>query len=156
MGKKVVRVFLDSNVILSGLLSEKGAPRILLDLLSLRLPFLMGSTGRYNLIEIERNLKKKMPGLFPLFKDYLLKLNLKVIPLPRPEDVRGFSGQIAEKDAPVLVSVIRSKADFLVTGDKQHFGKMKGIGKYRFQVVTPSEFIDSILPEILKGLEEKD
>ncbi len=119
MGKKVVRVFLDSNVILSGLLSERGAPRILLDLLSLRLPFLMGSTGRYNLIEIERNLKKKMPGLLFLYKDYLPKLNLKVIPLPRPEDVRGFSGQIAEKDAPVLVSAIQNKADFLVTGGRQ-------------------------------------
>jgi predicted nucleic acid-binding protein len=156
MGKKVVRVFLDSNVILSGLFSERGAPRILLDLLSLRLPFLMGSTGRHNLIEIERNLKKKMPGLFPLFKDYLPKLNLKVIPLPRPEDVRGFPGQIAGKDVPVLVAAIQSKADFLVTGDKQHFGKMKGISEYRLRVVTPSEFIDSILPEILKGLEERD
>jgi hypothetical protein len=58
MGRKVVKVFLDSNVILSGLLSERGAPRILLDLLSLRLPFLTGSTGRYNLIEIDRDLKK--------------------------------------------------------------------------------------------------
>jgi len=114
----------------------------------------MGSTGRFNLIEIERNLKKKMPGLFPLFKDYLPKINLKVIPLPRPEDVRGFSGQIAEKDVPVLVSAIRSNADFLVTGDKQHFGKMKGIGEYPLQIVTPLEFIDSILPEILKGFEE--
>jgi len=156
MGKKVVRIFLDSNVILSGLLSERGAPRILLDLLSLRLTFLIGSTGRYNLIEIERNLKKKMPGLFSLYKAYLPKLNLKVIPLPRPEDVRDVSGQIAEKDIPVLVSALRSKADFLVTGDKQHFGKMKELDKYPFHVVTPSEFIDSILPEILKGLEEKD
>ncbi len=77
-----------------------------------------------------------MPGLFPLFKDYLPKLNLKVISLPRPEDVRSFSGQIAEKDAPVLVSAIQSKADFLVTGDKQHFGKMKGIGEYLFQITA--------------------
>lgn len=156
MGKKVVRVFLDSNVILSGLLSERGAPRILLDLLSLGLPFLIGSTGRYNLIEIERNLKKKMPGLLPLFKTYLPKLHLKVVPLPRPKDVRDFSGQIVEKDIPVLISAIRSKADFLVTGDKQHFGKMKDLDKYPIQVVTPSEFIDSILPEFLKGLEDKD
>ena len=156
MGKKVVRVFLDSNVILSGLLSERGAPRILLDLLSLRLPFLIGSTGRYNLIEIERNLKNKMPSLLFLYKAYLPKLNLKVIPLPRPEDIRDFSGQIAEKDIPVLISAIRSKADFLVTGDKQHFGKMKELDKYPFHVLTPSEFIDSILPEILKGLEEKE
>jgi predicted nucleic acid-binding protein len=156
MGKKVVRVFLDSNVILSGLLSERGAPRILLDLLSLRLPFLIGSTGRYNLIEIERNLKNKMPSLLSLYKAYLPKLNLKVIPLPQPEDVRGFSGQIAEKDIPVLISAIRSKTDFLVTGDQQHFGKVKELNKYPFQVVTPSEFIDSILPKILKRLEEKD
>jgi predicted nucleic acid-binding protein len=156
MGKKVVRVFLDSNVILSGLLSERGSPRIILDLLGLRLPFLIGSTGRYNLIEIERNLKNKMPTLLFLYKAYLPKLNLKVIPLPRPEDIRDFSGQIAEKDIPVLISAIRSKADFLVTGDKQHFGKMKELDKYPFHVVTPSEFIDSILPEILKGLEEKE
>jgi len=156
MGKKVVRVFLDSNVILSGLLSERGAPRIILDVLSLRLPFLIGLTGRYNLIEIERNLKNKMPSLLVLYKAYLPKLNLKVIPLPRPEDIRDFSGQIAEKDIPVLISAIRSKADFLVTGDKQHFGKMKELDKYPFHVLTPSEFIDSILPEILKGLEEKE
>ena len=156
MEKKVVRVFLDSNVILSGLLSERGAPRILLDLLSLRLPFLIGSTGRYNLIEIERNLKNKMPSLLSLYKAYLPKLNLKVIPLPRPEDIRDFSGQIAEKDIPVLISAIRSKADLLVTGDKHHFGKMKELDKYPFHVLTPSEFVDSILPEILKGLEEKE
>jgi predicted nucleic acid-binding protein len=155
MGKKVVRVFLDSNVILSGLLSEKGVPRILLDLLSLGLPFLVGSTGRYNLIEIERNLKKKMPGLLSLYRTYLPKLNLKVLPLPRPEDVRDFSGQIAEKDIPVLISAIRSGADFLVSGDKQHFGRMKDLDKYPFRVVTPSELIDSVLPEILKKLEEE-
>jgi len=156
MGKKVVRVFLDSNVILSGLLSERGAPRIFLDLLSLGLPFLVGSTGRYNLIEIERNLKNKMPGLLPTYKAYFPKLNLKVIPLPRPGEVRDFSGQMAGKDIPVLISAIRSKADFWVTGDKQHFGKMKDLDKYPIRVVTPSEFIDSVLPGILKDLEEKD
>jgi len=107
MGKKVVRVSLDSNVILSGLLSERGAPRIILDLLSLGLPFLIGSTGRYNLIEIERNLKKKMPSLFFLYKTYLPRLNLRVIPLPPPKEVRNFSWQIAEKDVPVLISAIR-------------------------------------------------
>jgi predicted nucleic acid-binding protein len=156
MGKKVVSVFLDSNVILSGLFSERGAPRILLDLLSLELPFLVGATGRYNLIEIERNLKKKMPSLLFLYKSYLPKVNLKVIPLPRPEEVRDFSGKIAEKDIPVLISAIRSKVDYLVTGDKQHFGKMKELDKYPFHVVTPSEFLDSILPEILKELGETD
>ena len=39
------RIFLDSNVIISGLLSAKGAPRIILDMLCLRLPNLHGLTG---------------------------------------------------------------------------------------------------------------
>ena len=152
MPKRIVRVFLDSNVILSGLLSDKGAPRTILDLLTLKLPFLVGSTGRYNLIEIERNLKKKMPEILSVYKRYLPKLNLKIISLPRPEELREFSGKITDKDVPVLVSAIRSKTDFLVTGDKQHFQKLKSQGDYSFKIVTPSEFIDFILPEILKEI----
>jgi len=152
MARRIVRVFLDSNVILSGLLSDKGAPRTILDLLTLKLPFLVGSTGRYNLIEIERNLKKKMPEILSVYKRYLPKLNLKIISLPRPEELREFSGKITDKDVPVLVSAIRSKTDFLVTGDKQHFQKLKSQGDYSFKIVTPSEFIDFILPEILKEI----
>jgi predicted nucleic acid-binding protein len=156
MAKRIVRVFLDSNVILSGLLSDKGAPRIILDLLSLGLPFLIGSTGRYNLIEIERNLGKKMPDIFFVYKRYLPMLNLRIIPLPRPEEIRDFSWHITGKDIPVLFSAIKSKADFLVTGDKQHFEKLKGEGKYSFRIVTPSEFLDLVLPEIIKGIEKAD
>jgi len=152
MARRTVRVFLDSNVILSGLLSEKGAPRTILDLLALKLPFLVASTGRYNLIEIQRNLRKKMPGILSVYKRYLPKLNLKIIPLPRPEELREFSGKIADKDVPVLASAIRSKADFLVTGDKQHFQKVKSPGNYSFKVVTPAEFIELILPDVLREI----
>jgi hypothetical protein len=38
MAIRIVRVFLDSNVILSGLLSDQGAPRTILDLLTLKVP----------------------------------------------------------------------------------------------------------------------
>jgi predicted nucleic acid-binding protein len=155
MGKKVVRVFLDSNVILSGLLSERGAPRILLDLLSLKLPFLEASIGRYNLTEIERNLKNRMPGVWSVYKRYLPQLNLTVIPLPQSEELREFSGKIADKDIPVLVSAIQGKVDLLVTGDKKYFEKLKGIEKYHLRIVSPSGLVDSILPEILKEYEGK-
>jgi predicted nucleic acid-binding protein len=154
MGKRPLRVFLDSNIILSGLLSDKGAPRIILDLLSIELPFLIGLTGRYNLVEIERNLRKKMPGIVSVYKAYFPKLNLKIIPLPRKEDLKEYFGKIADKDIPVLISAIRGKADFLVTGDKQHFEKLKIRGEYPLRIVSPSEFIDSIIPEILEQLKE--
>jgi predicted nucleic acid-binding protein len=56
MAKKAIKIFLDSNVILSGLLSDKGAPRVILDILCLELPLLKGATGEYNLLEIEKNI----------------------------------------------------------------------------------------------------
>ena len=152
MAKKAVRVFLDSNVILSGLISDKGAPRSCLVLLTLKLPFLVGSTGRFNLREIERTLKKMMPGLLPLYRKYIPLLNLKVIPLPSPEEIREFSGKIADKDVPVLASAIQGKADFLVTGDKRHFQRLRSSKEYAVRIVTPAEFIDRILPEILKEM----
>ena len=68
MAKRAVKVFLDSNVILSGLLSHAGAPRIILDLLSVRFPVLKGMTGPYNLQEIERNLARKLPRAIPVFE----------------------------------------------------------------------------------------
>jgi putative PIN family toxin of toxin-antitoxin system len=153
MAPKIFKVFLDSNVILSGLFSDQGAPRIILDILTLKLPFLLGSTGEYNLLEIERNLKKKMPGVFSVYKRYLSRLNLKIIPIPGPEEIKKFSGQIADKDIPVLVSAIQSKADFLVTGDKKHVEKLKVPGNYPLKIITPSEFLERVLPEIIKEIQ---
>jgi putative PIN family toxin of toxin-antitoxin system len=150
MEKKAVNVFLDSNVILSGLISDKGAPRIILDIVCLRLPSIRAMTGRYNLMEIERNLSKKLPAVLPTYKKYLPKLYLKIIPLPSPKSLTRYKRHIAHKDAPVLASAVNGGADFLVTGDKKDFEELKVKGSYPFQIVSPAEFLDAILPEILK------
>ena len=150
MAKKGVKVFLDSNVIISGLFSDKGAPRVILDILCLGLPVLTGATGEYNLIEIERNLTKKMPDVLPIYKKYLPLLNLEVIPLPSSGEINKLSGTTSDKDIPVLASALRGGVGFLVTGDKKDFIKLKG--KYPFKILTPAEFLDVILPEILKIL----
>ncbi len=152
MAKKPVRVFLDSNVILSGLLSDTGAPRLILDLLSMELPDLVAVTGRYNIIEIERNIKKKAPKALPVYEEYFPKLRIELIPLPSPAEVTKHRGIIADKDAPVLVSAIKGRADFLVTGDKKHFEKARKSSSHPFRIVSPSEFLEA-LAEILKAEE---
>jgi len=152
MARKRVKVFLDSNVIISGLFSDKGTPRIILDLLSLELPLLSAATGKYNIIEIERNLLKKMPAILPVYKKYLKMLNLEVIPLPSSADIKKLSGHISDKDIPVLASAINGNADFLVTGDKKDFSKLKC--EYPFRILNPSEFLDIILPEILRVINQ--
>ena len=151
MAGKRLKVFLDSNVIISGLFSDKGSPRIILDLLSLDLPLLSCATGEYNIVEIERNLLKKMPAVLPVYRRYLKILNLEIVPLPLSKDIKKLSGQIADKDVPVLASAINSNADFLVTGDKKDFEKLKG--NYPFKILSPSEFLDIILPEVFKFME---
>jgi predicted nucleic acid-binding protein len=143
------KIFLDSNVVLSGLFSDRGSPRIILDLLTLRLPMLAGSTGRYNILEIERNLKKKMPSALPLYRKYISRLRLEVMPLPGWETVKGLAGVIADKDIPVLPSAIASGSDYLVTGDKKDFDRIKDNKDYSLTIVSPSEFIEKVVPEII-------
>lgn len=152
MQRRKCKVFLDSNVLLSGLFSDKGAPRVILDLLTLHLPILAGATGRYNLMEVERNLKKKIPAAIPLYREYLPKLELEVVDLPSRETVRSFAGAIAGKDIPVLASAIACGAEYLITGDKKDFSGLKPDRRFTFIIVSPAEFIETVLPGILRSL----
>jgi len=151
MAKKSLRIFLDSNVILSGLVSGRGAPRLILDILSLDLPVLSGLTGRYNLIEIERNIGKKMPDALPAYRRYLPKLKLKVISMPTLEELAPFRGTVGDKDLPVIVSVVNGQADYFVTGDKNLISQIRQKGGFPFKTVSPADFLDKMLPAILGG-----
>ena len=149
------KVFVDSNVLLSGLFSDRGAPRIILDLLALDLPVLAGATGRYNLMEVERNLKIKMPEALSLYHDYLPRLGLEVVALPARDTVRSMAGDIAEKDIPVLASAIACGADYLITGDKKDFaGPKRSQQRYNLTIVSPSEFIETVFPNIIRDTKD--
>jgi predicted nucleic acid-binding protein len=154
--RKKCKVFLDSNVLLSGLFSDKGAPRIILDLLTLNLPILAGATGRYNLIEVERNLKKKMPEAMPLYQKYLPRLRLDIVEMPSRVTVISMAGAIAEKDVPVLASAIACGAEYLITGDKKDFTRLRNVKKYNLKIVSPSEFIETVFPEIIKEAQDNE
>jgi predicted nucleic acid-binding protein len=154
MAKRSVKVFLDSNVIISGLFSERGSPRVILDLLCLGLPVLTGVTGEYNLIEIERNLAKKMPDVLPIYSKYLPLLNLEVIPLPSRKEINDLFGLTSDKDIPVLASAGSGEVDFFVTGDKKDFIKLTG--KYPFKILSPAEFLDIVMPDVIKTLETEE
>ena len=144
MAKKTIKIFLDSNVILSGLLSDKGAPRVILDILCLGLPLLKGATGEYNIMEIERNIRKRLPTILDIYQSCLPKLRIEIVPLPPPEALDAYSAMIAAKDAPVLASAVISGADYLVTGDKKDFDKLKDNAAIPVKVVSPSELVQLI------------
>jgi len=147
MRTKIVKIFLDSNVILSGFISYKGAPSILLDLLSLDLPFLKGCTGKYNIIEIQRNIQKKVPEILEIYQKYFPKLNLEIIPLPEKKEVKKYSGITSGKDIPVLLSAEKCSADFLVTSDKDLI-KTKVKQDFQFEIISPSDCLEKIMGEL--------
>ena len=151
MAKKGVRSFLDSDVIISGLFSDKRAPLVILDFLSLGLPQILASTGKYNIIEIKRNLAKKMHEALQACNKYLPLLNLDIIPLPSAKEIAKLIATTSPKDIPFLASAINGNVNFLVTEDRKDFSHLTG--QYPFKILSPSEFLDSILPMVLKSLE---
>jgi len=74
----------------------------------------------------------------------LPKLNLTIVPLPSAGAIEKFSGYIADKDVPMLVSAIEGNSHFLVTGDKKDFGRMKSKRSLPLKIVTPAELLDAI------------
>ena len=144
--EKNVNLFLDSNVILSGLLSAKGYPRIFLDLLSLEVPLLKGMTGQYNIEEIERNLKSKFPEILPVYRDYFPKIKLEIIGIPPLKEIVSLIKKMSPKDAPVLASARLGKADYLITGDKKGFPRE--VAK-PIRILNPADFIEKILPTLI-------
>jgi predicted nucleic acid-binding protein len=79
MPPKKTRVFLDSNVLLSGLFSDTGAPRLILDILSIELPVLKAVTGAYHLAEVEKNLQAKLPAALPAFRSCLKLMDIELL-----------------------------------------------------------------------------
>jgi predicted nucleic acid-binding protein len=141
MPGKNIRVFLDSNVVVSGLISEAGPPRILLDLALARISGLHMMTGEYNLVEIERTLRKKRPRALPVWFRYRKHLDLEIVPLPEWKEIERYRGTIADKDVPVVVSAIRGKCDLLATGDRKDFGALARKSSLPFRIVTPAECV---------------
>jgi predicted nucleic acid-binding protein len=144
MPGKSVRVFLDSNVVVSGLISEVGPPRIFLDLVLAHISGLYMMTGEYNIVEIERTLRKKLPRALPAWRRYRKLLELEIVPLPEWKDIERHRGTIADKDVPVIVSAIQGKCDLLVTGDRKDFGALARKSSLPFRIVTPAECVTQL------------
>ena len=58
--------------------------------------------------------------------------------------------QMVEKDRPILAAAIAASVDYLITGDKSHFGHLYGSRVSGVYVISPADFLDQYedrLPE---------
>ncbi len=147
MGTNNSRIFLDSSLILSGLISRQGAPRLILDLLSLRLPMIQGVTGLFNLTEIERNIVKKAPAALNILNAYIPQLDLDIVPVPFLDELEPFRGAVGDEDLPALASAATSHADFFVTGDQKLLARIARQSVFLIRSLGPEEFLNGFLPK---------
>ena len=114
----MIRLFLDASVLISAIISAKGASRELFNLAGRGLVELV--TNRDAVIETERNLRNKAPETVPLFEAAMASAVITIYPHPTDENVKKANAYTVTKDAPIVAGAIESEADYLVTFDRKH------------------------------------
>jgi putative PIN family toxin of toxin-antitoxin system len=133
------RIFLDTNVIFSGLYSSQGAPGAILK------HFI---EGRINIVvsqqvleEVIRIIKEKLPEALPALKRFLVNSPLEVGADPSPEAIHLWAKEIHLGDAAVLSAAIIAKPDYFITGDNDFLGNHIIKDKAGINILTPAQFL---------------
>ena len=145
----LTRVFLDSGVLLEGLLAPWSASRAVL-VLSRRKVFKI-ILAEYVQREVEDNLLELLvpkPRLandtINAYSTLLRLINPEFVPLPTKQDVDRHRHLIRHQaDVPVLVSALQSAPDWFLTTNTRHFTRQVAL-RTQLKILTPQEFITSI------------
>ena len=145
MPKSKPRVFLDSNVIFSGLYSPHGAPGTILD------RFIRGDisvvVSQPVLEEVIRTIKEKLPEALPALKRLLVSVPPEVVAGSKLVEVERWAGRLSLADAAILAAAVAAQPDYFVTGDN-HFLENPGIGEDTgLHIVTPAQLLKFIKRE---------
>jgi predicted nucleic acid-binding protein len=140
MTRKNPRVFLDTSVLFSAVLSPTGGARRL---------FLLGEAGlldllvgRHVLREADEVVRRKAPASLPLLAQLLERGGVETVPVPTPAQIASARSMVAyHPDAYVLAEAIRSGADWFVTHDKEHFLKARTSIRLPFMIGTPGDLL---------------
>ena len=134
-----MQVFLDSNVLFSGLYSRHGAPNTIL---------VHFANGKIDIVisplvlrEVAAAIKLKAPAMLPLLNIFLTATSPQIVPNPDVSSSRRWKGVLGADDAAILTAAISSGSEYLITGDK-HFIKNPNLSSEAgIGIITPSEFI---------------
>ena len=125
------RVFLDANILVSA------AWRAESGLLALwQLPATQFLTSGYAIVEADRNVSNAEQRT----RLHRLVQRLEIVDEPLPRRLPAGIA-LAAKDVPILLAAIDSGAKFLLTGDKDHFGKYYGTVIDGVTVLRPAAYL---------------
>ena len=148
-GKKRIKIFLDSSVIIAAILSPIGGSfRLIRESLFKNYALLI---SEYVLDECIRILGMKFPmkaNILPLF---LTNFNFKILRDPTQKEVENLIEIINFQDAPVLAGALKYKVEYLISLDKKDFLNQKVLEfarKKGLSILTPKEFLQAESPKM--------
>ena len=132
----MVRVFLDSSVLIAASASNKGASYAVV---------LLGEIGLIKVVissqvleECERNLFKKLPESIEVFRSIISTLNPEVLSNPGLENINLLVNLIEPKDAPILGAALQGKVNCLLTLNTKDFTP-EVAAKVDLKIKTPGQ-----------------
>lgn len=140
----MVRVFVDSSVLLAAALSTTGTAHDLVKLGTENRITLIIST--LVLVEVERNLGRKASSRIPRFREILGSCPFEMVE-PSAEIIASEVGKIEQKDVAIVAAAVTGSVHFLVTYDAKHLLAQAAQIEVRHGIVvcTPAMVIASII-----------
>ena len=134
-----MRIFLDSNVIISGIYSKAGPPGRILD---------MHTDGRIQIVvckfvleEVIRNIRVKRSKDIPALYAFLSNAPPTVAVDPGINEILLWAKYLSQEDAIILAAAIHARVDCFITGDKHFHSAALQHQKLNLKILTSAEFI---------------
>lgn len=133
------RIFVDSNVLISGIYSPKGPPAKILYLhASGRVAMVL---SQLVLTETVFTLREKKPAAVSALNVFLTNSPPEIVINPSIDQVKKWTEYLHFEDAAIFAAAISSEPEFFVTGDK-HFHSTESLSeKSGLRILTPAQLI---------------
>lgn len=114
---RIDRVFLDTNVLISGLIFRRGNEAALLEMAGQGLVQIVLSS--WVIKEAREVFEDKFTERMHVLEDFLAAANYQIAPEPGESDLRTAAGLVRDPDdVPVLAAALASNSDVVLSGDK--------------------------------------
>lgn len=115
-----INLFLDSSALIAGIVSAKGAARVLL--LLAESGHIVITISEQVLTESERAIARKVPQAINDLRQAILASKAQIVRDPSPEEVASHSNLISHKaDVSIVLAAMKAGVDYLVTLNRKHF-----------------------------------
>jgi len=134
-----IKIFLDSNIFITGLGSTTGASADILRLI--QSANLEVFTSKLVVDEVGRNLAKKLPKYLPIYFKVLSETGINIY-----SNIRNINTQISNwiskhSDVVIFSTAQKLKIDYFITLNRKHFYQKEVKKLANFKIITPAEFL---------------